>query len=1555
MKGITVELELADGSFTTRMLRAGQTVQQFNRVAAGSNQMLQRLAASNQSVISSIAIADRNTKGFVATLRDVSIVTGAVTFAMSAMTSVAHGWVGAILEVNAEFERLTHLMAGMSKSENPFAEASNNVEVLIKKAKEVPFTLKSVTDNFVKLKATGTDPFNGSLDAIMDGIAAFGGSDQHFNRATVAISQMMGKGVIQMEELRQQLGESVPSAIALMARSMGLSMGQLIKAVGTGTVESKRALEMLYAEMDRTFGGRANAMMDTFMGQLKQTETLFQTLARTTGDAGFMDEMKKQLLDLNQVLGSSIGTSMAQTLGRGLTTIVQGFRSVIDNAIEFRGSIERLGKALLTVFGAKLVFAGIGQITTAFGALRASLTATGVQFGVASQQIYLYNVAVNSGAAATTLMARGTQVLLAGVSGLAMGITAVMPWLTALGFAVYAVGEYFDLFGNKAKDAYKELEQFGARSREAFNIAATAADAQVGKLEKQIAAINKAFNAKDRDEVAANWMERYGSIGDPEAAKQALDRMLANYDAQIDPIKKKIEEIRGVMSKGETQLLEDEERANLQAFQTMLDKEITSYKAAYDKRAVQISEESDAQIQSANETGRTLQAITKERQEKTLANQLGLYKREEDFLRAKIAEEAKIITESADEVAKDLAQKRTAALNARLVETLAAADRAKGIDWGAPMVDNVDDGQKAYDRGQKRLENLKAEISGMKAELKGANAEVVELQTRIATGQYGNMGLEEVQKLTDELVQAQAEKEALDELMKGSRALDADITSARVRLANEEADLKTKLRGEELSEADKIRNKWIEGGYQGLGPNSPMQVGLRDITTLLNTTGTVTDGVGNALRNNAFGEQTAGRITTITDQLREMGNLLGIISTNANGISFGDVARGGAGFRTLSGPLGAGMRDLIGYAEGTDKGRGYNETLGYGAYTGGDRNLVGMTLNEILQLQKQMLAHPANGYNSSALGRYQIVSKTLKGLMEEMGLSGGELFNEQMQDAMADRLIARRAGQGVDGYRNEWEGLRRIDPQTILAALSGQNRPGAPTIENAKRLEAGGNVPSFSAGVVATAEQAAQRVADDKAALEKMLTPIVEAEARNKGLKGEVAIKNFVDGQINEIEKIKEEMGGTAKRLAATQKAIRDGKIIGDNRDPESAVYKEIIENAKKLDAVEAENAAKKKSRRQIERAEAKFEQQEEEIRRRAEEASIRMQDPLEKKSSNEFRQLQAQLAQHMKEMETFYGKDSAEYAAALERKKALLREFTNLEVSEQAAGWTTRAQEIRRSLMTEKQARQVALQEEIGRIDKMLADYVGSEEEKVQVVKAAEELKAQLRAQYSADDPISKKFREWGDLQDNLANATTGWMDSVAGGIAGLITGTGDFRSIVNGMINDIANMGVKYLMSSIMGGGDKGTKGTAKGVLKKGATKGIGTAHTGGIIGSSNLARSFVSSSLFATAPKFHTGGVIGGRSLTSDEVPIIAKKGEGVFTPEQMKALGGLNGGAGPSVSLSSSVTVNASGGSAEQNDDLAKKIGREVENHTRTIVVEEMRRQMRPGGILPGRGR
>lgn len=117
--------------------------------------------------------------------------------------------------------------------------------------------------------------------------------------------------------------------------------------------------------------------------------------------------------------------------------------------------------------------------------------------------------------------------------------------------------------------------------------------------------------------------------------------------------------------------------------------------------------------------------------------------------------------------------------------------------------------------------------------------------------------------------------------------------------------------------------------------------------------------------------------------------------------------------------------DLLGISEGTDKGRGYNETLDYGAYTGGDVDLLSMTLDQIDDLQTAMLQHPKNKWNSSAIGRYQIVRKTLRALRAQnpRTFNGNVLFSKDTQDYLAVLLMR---GRGMDRY---------LDGQKSLTAM----------------------------------------------------------------------------------------------------------------------------------------------------------------------------------------------------------------------------------------------------------------------------------------------------------------------------------------------------------------------------------------------------------------------------------------------------------------------------------------------------------------------------------------
>jgi hypothetical protein len=95
-----------------------------------------------------------------------------------------------------------------------------------------------------------------------------------------------------------------------------------------------------------------------------------------------------------------------------------------------------------------------------------------------------------------------------------------------------------------------------------------------------------------------------------------------------------------------------------------------------------------------------------------------------------------------------------------------------------------------------------------------------------------------------------------------------------------------------------------------------------------------------------------------------------------------------------------------------------------------DIDLTGMTMDEIDALQTRMI----NERGGSAIGRYQYVQDTLRGLRKDMGIGGSEKFTPELQDRLATESMRRRglldweAGTLPDAdfqfnLSQEWAGL----------------------------------------------------------------------------------------------------------------------------------------------------------------------------------------------------------------------------------------------------------------------------------------------------------------------------------------------------------------------------------------------------------------------------------------------------------------------------------------------------------------------------------------------------
>ncbi|QNH71622.1 tape measure protein [Rhizobium phage V1VFA-S] len=1537
MTAIRVELQLADGSFTSGMLRAGQSLAQLQTQLLRTNPQLANVAANGGNVIRSMTGMDSSTKGFLSTLRDVSIVTGLVSMGLSKMSGAANGWVGDIVRINAEMEKLNFQMRAMATSADPMKEAADNVKYLREQATQMPFSLRTITSGFVKLKATGTDPMNGSLKAIADGIASFGGSDEAFNRTILGITQAAGKGVLQMEELRQQIGESMPNAMQLLARSMGLTVGQLAKEISTGTVASRPALEKLYDELNRVYGGTSQRMMRTFSGQITQLHTNLQNLATNEGGSGFFDQVKRQLQDINRFLASDMANQFATRLGNALSSVIQGLRTAITTIWEFRDELTRVGI---------MVAGGLGMLALARGIQSATAAITAAGF---AWQIFRTNMAEAisnitlgvTGFRNMTTATTGLSFVLMGMRGafgaVLTGFAAFAPLIVGVGAAAYMAGEYFGLFKDRVGDAYEELKKFGAESEA---IARRTVEAKRNQLQERV-----------------------------EAMKNARALGGQGWDEKIVSAEKELEQFNVESPKFIQDAAKAENDKKLNAFKDNLQDAVAAQQQAYDKLQTERDQANEEEIAKAGEHEQSIAQIRKKYDDDTRKNQQNLTKaiiKEYDDRLSELNQ--KLANASGSE--KDLIQQQIAYINSlrnpKYQESLTLQDKVFGVDHTSVGVDET----KATTRGKKALEELQADIAKIQANMNGASGAAAEMAERIAANDFGSIkeGGEDVAKLHDQLMAAAEAKEILDKAMKGNQKADRDLENIQEDIREREMKLMERQQGRELNDAQKMRLRLDNGGYFALGPYDNIKKALGEVVGAMNAQGMAANQVGTVMRENTFSNETVKHVDTVTDAIGRLSGAIQGVGTSLHGLNFGNIGKGLPALNDFQGGALQGMAGFTGLPTRGANLMSKNMDIFGDPRTSGwkDSNITSIMASNGMTVQVHKAAADAfkgfldelmaSGYKVKSVGGYSLRDKVSgKGLSEHAFGNAIDINPEQnpygkslVTDMPANiREMAAKYGLSWGGDWNsvkdamhfEWKG--GASPGTRQEQAPAQMQPA--------------NLVQFQPTVI---DAQIEKTADLRKELDE-----ADKKYQELGKKtNDADLADWIKQTSTETKDLGKDAEDTGKRYDALVKAIAGGKFgdSAEDKNPEAARYKDAIAAAKEYDAVAKDVDQKKKLRTQTDRDTEKLEEDRLELNRRLAEAQKKVSNPDYIKDSSALEELTTRLDAYIAKTKELYGEDSTAYRQALETKTNMLRSQSQLDSAVTQTKLEKERRDTESTLLTTTQMRQQEMQRKIALIDQATQEAIAAGEDEVEATRRGEAQKAAIRAQYAQEmSPMQKQFKEWGDLQGNLAQASARWMDSLADGIGGLITGTGDLQQALQGILKDIVSMGVKYMMSGMFsgkgGGAASGGKKGGQAALAAGGKGGKGAAvglfHTGGIIGAGARPSKMISAAAFHGARKFHTGGIVD--SLMPSEVPIIAKKGEGVFTPEQMDAMGGFS--QSQQIVISSPITVNGSAGSPEQNQDLAKKMAREYEQSMRGVVAEEIRKQTRPGNYMNQRSR
>ncbi len=283
-----------------------------------------------------------------------------------------------ILSVGGKFETLTiqieNLMGGVQQG----AEATAWIKDF---AKNTPLQLEGVTKAFVRLKAFGLDPMDGTLQALTDMNSKLGGDQETLEGIVLAVGQAWSTQKLQMEEINQLVERGVP-VWDLLGKATGRTTQELQKMSAAGEI-GRTEIKALLDEIGKSSEGASASMMGTWAGLISNLDDTWNQFLDLIAQSGALDYFKAQIADLLKTVEQMAASGELQKTLQAISDFFVGSAATVKDAIQFIRDYSAEFKALATVLvgskiaglvssigtNAAVAAAGVGNMTTALGSV----------------------------------------------------------------------------------------------------------------------------------------------------------------------------------------------------------------------------------------------------------------------------------------------------------------------------------------------------------------------------------------------------------------------------------------------------------------------------------------------------------------------------------------------------------------------------------------------------------------------------------------------------------------------------------------------------------------------------------------------------------------------------------------------------------------------------------------------------------------------------------------------------------------------------------------------------------------------------------------------------------------------------------------------------------------------------------------------------------------------------------------------------------------------------------------------------------------------------------
>jgi len=178
------------------------------------------------------------------------------------------------------FEKQLYAVTGTAKL------ASLEMDYLADVADKNAVKLSSSIKPYVRMKESmrrlglEAETTRNIFEGVSNAAATFGLTADEVNGVLVAFTQVASKGKVQAEELRNQIAERIPGALALAEKAAGVTNVELQKMLETGQLMAKDFLPAFGALMKQEFGTNLERKTDTLAASATRASNSFDLLGK---------------------------------------------------------------------------------------------------------------------------------------------------------------------------------------------------------------------------------------------------------------------------------------------------------------------------------------------------------------------------------------------------------------------------------------------------------------------------------------------------------------------------------------------------------------------------------------------------------------------------------------------------------------------------------------------------------------------------------------------------------------------------------------------------------------------------------------------------------------------------------------------------------------------------------------------------------------------------------------------------------------------------------------------------------------------------------------------------------------------------------------------------------------------------------------------------------------------------------------------------------------------------------------------------------------------------